>query len=272
MAWSRGPSSSVSKKTKSFNRNPSIQMDVSPQTQIKQGEILHFSHPNHPLSLISIPYLFTCMGCKEYGAGQRYRCNLCNFDLHEFCALAPSHLQNHPLHPKHPLVFSTKPSTRFLKPKCEICSKTTKGFAYRCTACYFEMHPCCSKLSIDMKYPTHEHTLKLSPATLMGDGSFWCQVCGRKRSGWLYNCTNCRYGVHAVCAKDAINGLHKEGLIAPIKPSVLGVAARFASQSVLGFIGGLIEGLGEGVGEAIIESAGRGLGDGNTRQIKGLTS
>lgn len=73
-----------------------------------------FQHPQHPLLQISLPYLFTCMGCKEYGAGMRFRCQTCGFDLHDFCALAPPALHNHPFHHKHQLVFFTKPG----RPPC----------------------------------------------------------------------------------------------------------------------------------------------------------
>lgn len=76
------------------------------------GDIFHFSHPYHPVVQINLPFLFTCNGCKEYGAGKRYRCEICEYDLHDFCALAPQSLYNHPFHPQHPLVFFTKPGTR----------------------------------------------------------------------------------------------------------------------------------------------------------------
>lgn len=55
-----------------------------------------------------------------------------------------------------------------------------------------------------------------------------------------------------------INGLHENGIKVPEKPSMLGTAARLASQVVIEFIGGLIEGLGEGVGEALAQSIARG--------------
>lgn len=72
----------------------------------------HFSHPHHPLLEVTSPYLFTCMGCKEYGAGKKLSCSrqACCFDLHDFCALAPPSLHGHPFRSKHHLVFITKPT------------------------------------------------------------------------------------------------------------------------------------------------------------------
>lgn len=77
------------------------------------GEMVHFSHPEHRLARFDFPYLFMCMGCKEYGAGKRFMCQLCGFQLHEFCALAPPSLHDHPFHPKHQhLLFFVKPGTQ----------------------------------------------------------------------------------------------------------------------------------------------------------------
>lgn len=74
------------------------------------GEMVHFSHPEHRLARFDFPYLFLCMGCKEYGAGKRFMCQICGFQLHEFCAMAPPSLHDHPFHPKHQhLLFFEKP-------------------------------------------------------------------------------------------------------------------------------------------------------------------
>lgn len=91
-----------------------MDLPATPNPNLRGDQLLHFSHPQHPLLQISLPYLFTCMGCKEYGAGMRFRCQTCGFDLHDFCALAPPALHNHPFHHKHQLVFFTKPG----RPPC----------------------------------------------------------------------------------------------------------------------------------------------------------
>ncbi|XP_026460481.1 uncharacterized protein LOC113361450 isoform X2 [Papaver somniferum] len=77
-------------------------------SNIQVEEKVHFSHPQHPLVKVNLPYIFTCMGCKEFGAGKRFSCQKCDFELHEFCALAPHSILKHPLHSQHQLVFHTK--------------------------------------------------------------------------------------------------------------------------------------------------------------------
>lgn len=74
----------------------------------------------------------------------------------------------------------------------------------------------------------------------------------------MYHCTVCNYHLHAVCAKNMVNGLQANGIKGADKPSMFGTAAKVASQVVIEFIGGLIEGLGEGVGQVLIQSAARG--------------
>lgn len=147
-----------------------------------------------------------------------------------------------------------------MKSRCDVCGKPTKGYTFRCSACSFQMHPCCAKLSTEINYPVHAHTLKLLAVTPVtnGDPGFVCGECKRKRSGRVYRCTICNYHLHAVCAKGMVNGLQANDIKGPDKPSMLGTAARLASQVVIDFIGGLIEGLGEGVGEAVASNVTRG--------------
>lgn len=158
--------------------------------------------------------------------------------------------------------------------KCDVCSKPIKGYAFRCNACSFQMHPCCAMLSSEISLQSvHPHTLRLLPApTALSSGSdpsFVCVECRRKRSGTrVYHCTVCDYHLHAVCAKNMINGLHENGIKNREKPSVLGTAARLASQVVMEFIGGLIEGLGEGVAEVFVQDVTRsGRCNGRRRSI-----
>ncbi|KAM7253096.1 hypothetical protein ACFE04_025714 [Oxalis oulophora] len=244
-------------------KSASFEFPTSPQL-ILGGEMVHFSHPQHALAKVILPDHFTCAGCKEAGAGKRYICPQCNnYQLHEFCALSPPALKTHPYHLQHTLLFHSKPGKGgIMKSKCDVCAKSTKGYSFKCTACSFQMHPCCAMLSSQMKFPTiHPHTLKLLPATSSTETFFVCEECKKKRSGRVYGCTVCdHYYLHAVCAKNMINGLHANGIkeYHSGKPNMLGTAARFASLVVSEFIGGLIEGLGEGIGEALVDSVTRG--------------
>ncbi|KAK3028998.1 hypothetical protein RJ639_038201 [Escallonia herrerae] len=122
----------------------------------------------------------------------------------------------------------------------------------------------------EMKFPVHPHPLKLLPPSLTTSSSgdpaagFTCSECKRKRLGRVYRCTratdqHCDYYLHAVCAKSFINGLQANGIKnSDIKPSMLGPAARLASQVIIEFIGGLFEGFGEAVGQALIQNIARG--------------
>ncbi|KAJ0987137.1 hypothetical protein J5N97_005493 [Dioscorea zingiberensis] len=256
----------TAKRSKSFPslRTPPMEVMTTMAKPNQGGEIFHFSHPQHPLVPFNLPYLFTCIGCKEYGAGMRFRCQICDFELHDFCALAPPSLIDHPFHMQHQLIFFTKPGG-FLRSKCDICSKATKGYAFHCTICGFSMHPCCATMYGEMNLPVHEHPLiSLSPTlkySSSGGGDsglfFRCQVCNRKRSGQFYGCIICQYYVHAICAKDMVNGLYVHGIKPPKKQNKLGAAARLATHALFGIIGGLIEGIGEGIGEALIDNIGR---------------
>ncbi|OMO71551.1 C1-like protein [Corchorus olitorius] len=123
------------------------------------------------------------------------------------------------------------------------------------------MHPCCAMLSTEMNISVHPHTLKLLPMpqySSTSDPGFACGECNKRRSGRVYHCTVCDYHLHAVCAKNMVNGLQANGIKAMDKPSMFGTAAKVATKVMIEFIGGLIEGLGEGVGQVLIQTAARG--------------
>ena len=114
-----------------------------------------------------------------------------------------------------------------------------------------------------MSISVHPHLLRILPAMSIpksnGELGFVCGECNRaKRSGRVFRCTVCEYHLHAVCAKNMVNGLQANGFKGVEKPSMLGTAVRLASQVIIEFIGGLIEGIGEGVGEAFVQSFARG--------------
>ncbi|KAA3463819.1 C1-like protein [Gossypium australe] len=50
--------------------------------------IQHFTH-FHPLTKVSANTEFLCDGCSTLGFGTRYRCEPCDFDLHDHCANSP---------------------------------------------------------------------------------------------------------------------------------------------------------------------------------------
>ncbi|KAJ8772705.1 hypothetical protein K2173_027882 [Erythroxylum novogranatense] len=224
-----------------------IEFPTSPNPVGEQ--ILHSGHQQHPLSQFELHDSYKCSGCKEYGSGKCFACQQCEFQLHEFCALAPPALKAHPFHMQHQLFFSSKPVK---KSKCDVCGKATKGYNFRCNPCGYQMHPCCAMLSTEINISIHQHPLKILSLALNGDPGFVCGVCNRKRLGRVYRCCVCDYDLHAVCAKEMVNGK------GPKKSNMLVTAVRLASQVVGEFIGGLVDGLGQGVGEVLIQSVTRG--------------
>lgn len=86
-----------------------IEFPESPEVPNMGDGIFHVGHPQHPISQTHLPELFTCAACKEYGAGERFTCTDCDYQLHDFCALAPPALKRHPIHPLHNIMFSAKP-------------------------------------------------------------------------------------------------------------------------------------------------------------------
>ncbi|KAJ9166998.1 hypothetical protein P3X46_021683 [Hevea brasiliensis] len=245
-------------------KSPMLELPTSPHLGLGEEVFLSLHH-QHGLYKVDMPELFTCAGCKEYGSGTRFTCLQCDFQLHEFCGLVPRELKAHPLHMHHQLLFSSKAvKGGILKSKCDVCGKAAKGYTFRCNACSYQMHPCCAMLSYEIKISVHPHPLKILPAAMTmsfpnGEPGFVCGECNRtKRSGRVYRCTVCEYHLHAVCAKNMVNGLQANGIKGVEKSSMLGTAARLASQVIIEFIGGLIEGLGEGVGQALIQSIARG--------------
>lgn len=71
--------------------------------------------------------------------------------------------------------------------------------------------------------------------------------------------------MHAVCAKDFVNGLYVQGVLPPEKKSSIAKIIRVALNLVSEAIGGLIEGIGEGIGESLVGGMGKGV---RNRSIK----
>lgn len=98
-----------------------------PQT----NTISHFTHPGHRLSPVNVAEEYRCDGCKTNGAGARFRCGPCDFDLHEYCATCPSTLSSF-MHP-HPLnlVQRKSQSTRRIERVCDVCGDGVEALFYR---------------------------------------------------------------------------------------------------------------------------------------------
>ncbi|KAH6769185.1 hypothetical protein C2S51_014521 [Perilla frutescens var. frutescens] len=155
----------------------------------------HLTHPTHPLHLLYIPKEFLCTGCDALGFGARYRCEICDFDLHEICATCPATAAA-PLHPKHPLLLVNEAASHRA---CHICGDLVRGLFYTCRACNFDVHPLCTQLPLQVQLPLHpHHLLKLQPAAPAP-----CALCFKSCTSWRYRCDVCRLDLHVECALGA---------------------------------------------------------------------
>lgn len=134
-------------------------------------EILHPSHPKHPLILLSSSSYkkkndednnkeYTCDACLETGTTFRYHCYTCNFDLHVTCASLPQSVERKDH--KHPLVLTYEsPITEEMREEdpnvslsCDVCKRgvNERCWIYRCAECDYGTHLSCvndAEVSLD---------------------------------------------------------------------------------------------------------------------------
>ncbi|KAK1682996.1 hypothetical protein QYE76_043844 [Lolium multiflorum] len=156
------------------------------------NQIQHHAHRKHPLVLRDTGSSFLCDGCSCFGVGSHYRCDLCDFDLHEFCATCPP-ATTFAFHGQHPLTFQP---AGFLDGSvtCSMCEDTVKGMNYSCWGCNVCVHPICSQLSPTAPSPMHTaHTFVLAV-----DAPVPCTLCGTSCYG-RYQCVPCNINLHPRC-------------------------------------------------------------------------
>ncbi|XP_078154176.1 protein VACUOLELESS GAMETOPHYTES-like [Carex rostrata] len=156
------------------------------------NRITHFTHPEHQLLLTYKTTNFTCDLCKASGFGIRYRCNACDFDLHESCTTYPNTLSFF-AHPWHTLVLAKASASTVGSSICDLCHEPVNGFYYQCNSCSFDLHPVCSLSSRVVHTRFHHHPLTLVPTT----GS--CSACKNNLTVWTYRCGMCKVNLHYKC-------------------------------------------------------------------------
>ncbi|XP_039779386.1 uncharacterized protein LOC120646918 [Panicum virgatum] len=160
--------------------------------------IRHAAHKEHHLFLVDsggssgTDRSFVCDGCGCPGAGLRYRCGACDFDLHAPCATAPGAAWFF-FHGQHPLVFEVAAGVGEPRRRCDICETDIRGMHYRCRPCGFDVHPICAQLPGAAISPLHpEHVVMLSV------GGPECARCGAD-CVWRYRCGVCDVNIHPRC-------------------------------------------------------------------------
>ncbi|CAN8302159.1 unnamed protein product [Cochlearia groenlandica] len=167
-----------------------------------QSTIKHFTHI-HPLTEFSSTTFFNCDGCKTNGSDKWYRCESCNYDLHEYCATCPLTLQTF-IHPQHELslVIRCEQSKRGMFRTCDLCHEQVEGLFYRCKICDFDVHPECTQLfpqhlSLEDVHP--DHPLEFCPA----GGASTCVLCHAPSKSVRYRCDLCKFDIHIECLVEA---------------------------------------------------------------------
>ncbi|KAL1210018.1 Protein VACUOLELESS GAMETOPHYTES [Cardamine amara subsp. amara] len=173
---------------------------MAPRTP-KRRTVQHFTH-NHPLTEFNSIGDFNCDGCKTYGSGKTYRCEPCNYDLHEYCATCPLTLPTF-IHPQHALtlVVRKQQSTRENERVCDICDESVEGLFYRCKICEFDVHPLCTELPQHVRHvlhPAHHLEFRLG-------GAGMCIVCRGPCQSWRYRCEPCGFDIHMECILTVCN-------------------------------------------------------------------
>ncbi|XP_059637756.1 protein VACUOLELESS GAMETOPHYTES-like [Cornus florida] len=135
------------------------------------------------------------MVCNFKGIHKGYRCNLCNFNLHQYCGTCPRILFSF-MHP-HPLILLTGLSPDdTVRISCNVCGDHVDGLVYRCHHCDFDVHPLCTQLP---QYVRHVYD-PLHPLRLIRSSSqVLCAVCGGSCTSWHYSCGVCGFDIHFQC-------------------------------------------------------------------------
>ncbi|KAL7253153.1 hypothetical protein ACSBR1_007641 [Camellia fascicularis] len=106
--------------------------------------------PKHGYKLEKKSYnkRFTCDGCKEKGCGSGYRCEHCDYELHEEC-MSLEHSISPEIFPRSTFEFCHQPSSTHPR-SCDACGNYIKGYLYACNARNLALHPCCSNLKANL--------------------------------------------------------------------------------------------------------------------------
>ncbi|KAK8316007.1 hypothetical protein V6Z11_A13G010900 [Gossypium hirsutum] len=176
----------------------------------KSYKLKHPSHPDHPLTIKSLPYndhIRTCDACFR-GIDSTllaYSCQKseCKFNLHLDCyKLLPSiTFSGH----QHLLTLIEKTADV----TCHLCGVNCHNFVLRCVPCdiniHFQCHPSAPET---IKHKSHLHPLTLTNSPFEfelnsdeEEEEFYCDVCEQKRNQreLIYYCTECKFIAEIKC-------------------------------------------------------------------------
>nr|XP_025882996.1 uncharacterized protein LOC107278281 [Oryza sativa Japonica Group] len=184
------------------------------------GHITHFAHPQH--LLLKTRYDSTsrhvCDICRAKLSGLvGYRCNACDFDIHQACADYFKKTISFFAHPWHTLTLSSIPdgSTTW---SCDLCRENCPrgNFVYRCIQCAFDVHPLCILLPQTIRSPLHQqHDIHMVPS--------WgrCSACREDLDLWYYQCGFCLFKLHIRCVSGAPSGVGQGSGPSGVRPCLV---------------------------------------------------
>ncbi|MBA0878432.1 hypothetical protein Goshw_022663 [Gossypium schwendimanii] len=186
------------------------------------------SHPQHPLTITSLPYndeIRTCGACNR-GFDScliAYSCqeDRCGFNLHLDCSkLEPSFfLDGH----GHFLTLFEKVADM----TCHFCGANCCNFILRCVRCDINIHiQCLPSAPKTISHKAHLHPLQFTQSPLEdelnseeeaynSEDDFYCDVCEQKRNKreLIYFCAECRFIAEAKCVISAVLPLLRKNMI-----------------------------------------------------------
>jgi hypothetical protein len=138
-----------------------------------------------------------CSGCEEAILfGPAYKCSVpeCTFLLHKSCIDISHIIQQHIMHPEHPL-FLQLPSWQNI---CHVCDKSCPDSCfYRCFTCDFDIHIKCAPRFRISAEDCHQHELLPTRKQIQ----FTCDACAEESKGIAYLCSLCGVFTHPKCAQ-----------------------------------------------------------------------
>uniref|UniRef100_A0A1D1Y6X4 Putative nucleoredoxin 1 n=1 Tax=Anthurium amnicola TaxID=1678845 RepID=A0A1D1Y6X4_9ARAE len=106
---------------------------------------------------------------------------------------------------------------------CAGCNQKLLGWVYGCHTCDYYIDISCAQLPPQINHAAHpSHTLSLYTSPVYPEGSFDCDACGQKGTGFCFHCEDCELDLHVTCAAKPLlfmHGGHKHPLaLTPASP------------------------------------------------------
>ncbi|XP_047937553.1 uncharacterized protein LOC125185112 [Salvia hispanica] len=120
-----------------------------------QPVMMHLSHPQHELRFSKKTRWcpFPCDACGATEKGDSYTCTICDYSIHESCALLPASKEFPRHHPAHSLSLAFDVPSVYIEYEfeCAVCNKTLpcRRWVYHCNLCSYVVHINCANSMFD---------------------------------------------------------------------------------------------------------------------------